>query len=189
MTQQNSVHQTLNQEKNPPKMTFEEIKSLIQLINKSDLAEFRFEEGDQKIVIRTSKFNSGKQQIIHTAAPAPVAAPMAAAPVVAAPAPVATPASEAPKAAAKPADTEGGNYLEIKSPIVGTFYRSAGPDKPTYAKVGDVVKKGSVVCIIEAMKLFNEIESEIGGKIVKVCVEDASPVEFDQVLFLVDPKG
>jgi acetyl-CoA carboxylase biotin carboxyl carrier protein len=176
----------LNQEKNPPKMTFEEIKSLIQLINKSDLAEFRFEEGDQKIVIRTSKFNNGKQQIYHTsAAPAmsaPIAAPLAAAPVAAA-------QTDAPKVVAKPADTEGGNYLEIKSPIVGTFYRSAGPDKPTYAKVGDVVKKGSVVCIIEAMKLFNEIESEIAGKIVKVCVEDASPVEFDQVLFLVDPKG
>jgi acetyl-CoA carboxylase biotin carboxyl carrier protein len=173
----------LNQEKNPPKMTFEEIKSLIQLINKSDLAEFRFEEGDQKIVIRTSKFNNGKQQIYHTsAAPAAMSAPVAAPPVAA-------PQTEAPKVAAKPADTEGGNYLEIKSPIVGTFYRSAGPDKPTYAKVGDVVKKGSVVCIIEAMKLFNEIESEIAGKIVKVCVEDASPVEYDQVLFLVDPKG
>ncbi|MEY4904795.1 MAG: hypothetical protein RLZZ292_2610 [Bacteroidota bacterium] len=163
-------------------MTFEEIKSLIQLINKSELAEFRFEEGEQKIVIRTSKFNNGKQQIIHTSAPAAVAAPVAVAPVAAS-------ATEAPKPAAKPSDTEGGNYLEIKSPIVGTFYRSAGPDKPTYAKVGDVVNKGSVVCIIEAMKLFNEIESEIKGKIVKVCVEDASPVEFDQVLFLVDPKG
>jgi acetyl-CoA carboxylase biotin carboxyl carrier protein len=176
----------LNQEKNPPKMTFEEIKSLIQLINKSDLAEFRFEEGDQKIVIRTSKFNKGKQQIFHTsAAPAmsaPIAAPVAALPVAAS-------QTDTPKVATKPADTEGGNYLEIKSPIVGTFYRSAGPDKPTYAKVGDVVKKGSVVCIIEAMKLFNEIESEIAGKIVKVCVEDASPVEYDQVLFLVDPKG
>ena len=167
-------------------MTFEEIKSLIQLINKSDLAEFRFEEGDQKIVIRTSKFNNGKQQIFQTAAPAPIA-PIAAPPVAAA---IAAPkVDDAPKAIGKAADTEGVNYLEIKSPIVGTFYRSAGPDKPTYAKVGDVVKKGSVVCIIEAMKLFNEIESEIAGKIVKVCVDDASPVEFDQVLFLVDPKG
>jgi acetyl-CoA carboxylase biotin carboxyl carrier protein len=180
----------LNQEKNPPKMTFEEIKSLIQLINKSDLAEFRFEEGDQKIVIRTSKFNSGKQQIFHSsAAPAALSAPAQVAAPIAAPALVAAPQADLPKAATKTADTEGGNYLEIKSPIVGTFYRSAGPDKPTYAKVGDVVKKGSVVCIIEAMKLFNEIESEIAGKIVKVCVEDASPVEFDQVLFLVDPKG
>jgi acetyl-CoA carboxylase biotin carboxyl carrier protein len=180
----------LNQEKNPPKMTFEEIKSLIQLINKSDLAEFRFEEGDQKIVIRTSKFNNGKQQIFHSSsAPAPAFSASAPIATAAAPASVATPQADLPKPAAKPAETEGGNYLEIKSPIVGTFYRSAGPDKPTYAKVGDVVKKGSVVCIIEAMKLFNEIESEIGGKIVKVCVEDASPVEFDQVLFLVDPKG
>lgn len=171
-------------------MTFEEIKSLIQLINKSDLAEFRFEEGEQKIVIRTSKFNNGKQQIFQTAAPVAAAAPIAAAPVAASTPVAAAPiAAEASKGAAKSADTEGGNYLEIKSPIVGTFYRSAGPDKPTYAKVGDVIKKGSVVCIIEAMKLFNEIESEIAGKIVKVCVEDASPVEFDQVLFLVDPKG
>ncbi len=170
-------------------MTFEEIKSLIQLINKSDLAEFRFEEGDQKIVIRTSKFNNGKQQIFHTAAPVAMPAPMSAPAVASAPVASAPIAAEAPKAAAKSVDTEGGDYLEIKSPIVGTFYRSAGSDKPTYVKVGDVVKKGSVVCIIEAMKLFNEIESEIAGKIMKVCVEDASPVEFDQVLFLVDPKG
>ncbi|MDZ7877982.1 MAG: acetyl-CoA carboxylase biotin carboxyl carrier protein [Saprospiraceae bacterium] len=170
-------------------MTFEEIKSLIQLINKSELAEFRFEEGDQKIVIRTSKFNAGKQQqVVYTSAPAAVApAPIAAPAAVAAP--IAPSVVEVPKPAAKAADTEGVNYLEIKSPIVGTFYRSAGPDKPTYAKVGDVVNKGSVVCIIEAMKLFNEIESEVKGKIVKLCVEDASPVEFDQVLFLVDPKG
>lgn len=170
-------------------MTFEEIKSLIQLINKSDLAEFRFEEGDQKIVIRTSKFNSGKQQVFHTtSALAPVSAPIGV-PAIAAAAPAVNIQPDLPKVAAKPADTEGGNYLEVKSPIVGTFYRSAGPDKPTYAKVGDVIKKGSVVCIIEAMKLFNEIESEIAGKIVKVCIDDASPVEFDQVLFLVDPKG
>ena len=171
-------------------MTFEEIKSLIQLINKSELAEFRFEEGDQKIVIRTSKYSKGKtQQFVTSApqmiasAPAPVAAPAAA------PAPK---AEEAPKAAAPAAGTEGGStagLLEIKSPIVGTFYRSASPDKPAYAKVGDSVDKGSVVCIVEAMKLFNEIESEVKGKIVKVCIEDASPVEYDQVLFLVDPKG
>ncbi|NJN34794.1 MAG: acetyl-CoA carboxylase biotin carboxyl carrier protein, partial [Saprospiraceae bacterium] len=95
----------------------------------------------------------------------------------------------APKAVTSAANTEGGHYLEIKSPIVGTFYRSAGPDKPVYAKVGDNVDKGSIVCIVEAMKLFNEIESEVKGKIVKVMVEDASPVEYDQVLFLVDPKG
>ncbi len=173
--------------KNQPKMTFEEIKSLIQLINKSDLAEFRLEDGDQKITIRTSKYNSGKQQIYQTtAAPAAVAAPISA-PLTAS-VPVAT-ASEAAKPATEPAATEGGNFLEIKSPIVGTFYRAAGTDKPPYIKVGDKVQKGSVVCIVEAMKLFNEIESEVQGKIVKICIDDASPVEYDQVLFLVDPKG
>jgi acetyl-CoA carboxylase biotin carboxyl carrier protein len=169
-------------------MTFEEIKSLIQLINKSDLAEFRLKDGDQKITIRTSKYNSGKQQIYQTtaapapAAPAPVATP--------APAPTfATPAADFVKPASAPVVTEGGNFLEIKSPIVGTFYRAAGTDKPPYIKVGDKVEKGKVVCIVEAMKLFNEIESEVQGKIVKICIDDASPVEYDQVLFLVDPKG
>ncbi len=172
-------------------MTFEEIKSLIQLINKSDLAEFRLEDGDQKITIRTSKYSSGKQQIYHTtAAPIAASAPLAAAPAVAtaAPAPFSAAAESATPAPA-PAVTEGGNFLEIKSPIVGTFYRSAGTDKPAYIKVGDKVEKGQVVCIVEAMKLFNEIESEVQGKIVKICIDDASPVEYDQVLYLVDPKG
>jgi acetyl-CoA carboxylase biotin carboxyl carrier protein len=177
-------------------MTFEEIKSLIQLINKSDLSEFKFVDGDKTIIIRTSRYNAGKQQIIQTAAPAAVPMPMAApAPAAAfAPAqPSFAPAKSeeaAPKTAAEPVKTEGGgNYLEIKSPIVGTFYRSAGPDKPAFVKVGDKVSKGSVVCIVEAMKLFNEIESEVEGTVVKVVADDASPVEYDQVLFLVDPKG
>lgn len=173
-------------------MTFEEIKSLIQLINKSDLAEFKFEDGDQKLTIRTSKYNNGKQQIIQSAIPAAIsAAPSASfvAPTPTAAAPTKT--DEAP-ATTKPAATDASStagLLEIKSPIVGTFYRSAGPDKAPYIKVGDTVDKGSVVCIVEAMKLFNEIESEVKGKIVKVVAEDASPVEYDQVLFLVDPKG
>jgi acetyl-CoA carboxylase biotin carboxyl carrier protein len=168
-------------------MTFEEIKALIQLINKSDLAEFRFEEGDKKLLIRTAKYNSGKQQIYQSSAPMQQAPMMSAAPLAVAPK-VEEAAPKAPTAE----NTEGplvGQYLEIKSPIVGTFYRSAGPDKPLYAKVGDMVDKGTVVCIIEAMKLFNEIESEVKGKIVKIMVEDATPVEYDQVLFLVDPKG
>jgi acetyl-CoA carboxylase biotin carboxyl carrier protein len=169
-------------------MTFEEIKSLIQLINKSDLAEFRLEDGEQKITIRTSKYNNGKQQIFHTTTAAPVATsvPMASPTPVAAFAPT---LMDAPKPAAAPVATEGGNFLEIKSPMVGTFYRAASSDKPPYIKVGDKVEKGKVVCIVEAMKLFNEIESEIQGKIVKICIDDASPVEYDQVLFLVDPKG
>ena len=170
------------------KMTFEEIKALIQLVNKSDLAEFKFEDGDQKVVIRTSKYSNGKQQIVHSVAPAATPAISYPQQTLPSAAPVKA-ESDAPSTAAPVPVTEGGNYLEIKSPIVGTFYRSAGPDKPIYAKVGDVVDKGTVVCIIEAMKLFNEIESEVKGKVVKVMVEDASPVEYDQVLFLVDPKG
>jgi acetyl-CoA carboxylase biotin carboxyl carrier protein len=169
-------------------MTFEEIKALIQLINKSDLAEFRFEEGDKKLLIRTAKYNSGKQQIYQSSAPAQVASVLPPTPTPVVIPKVEEPASKVPVVE----NTEGvvsGTYLEIKSPIVGTFYRSAGPDKPLYVKVGDSVDKGSVVCIIEAMKLFNEIESEVKGKIVKIMVEDATPVEYDQVLFLVDPKG
>lgn len=173
-------------------MTFEEIKSLIQLINKSDLAEFKFEDGDQKLTIRTSKYNNGKQQIIQSAIPAAISA--APATTLVAPTPTAaTPAkTEETSTTPKPTTSEStaaAGLLEIKSPIVGTFYRSAGPDKAPYIKVGDTVDKGSVVCIVEAMKLFNEIESEVKGKIVKVVAEDASPVEYDQVLFLVDPKG
>ena len=169
-------------------MTFEEIKSLIQLINKSDLAEFRLEDGDQKITIRTSKYNSGKQQIYNTTA-APTVTPAPAPTPVAVAAPIASVVTEVTQTPSAAVPTEGGNFLEIKSPIVGTFYRAAGTDKPPYVKVGDKVEKGKVVCIVEAMKLFNEIESEIQGKIVKICIDDASPVEYDQVLFLVDPKG
>jgi acetyl-CoA carboxylase biotin carboxyl carrier protein len=109
-----------------------------------------------------------------------------AAPAPAAPAPAAAPKAEAAPAPAPAA--ENANYLTIKSPMVGTFYRSSTPDKPAFVKVGDPVNSGQTVCIIEAMKLFNEIESDVKGKIVKVLVEDASPVEYDQPLFLVDPS-
>jgi acetyl-CoA carboxylase biotin carboxyl carrier protein len=179
-------------------MTFEEIKALIQLVNKSDLAEFKFEDGDQKVVIRTSKYSNGKQQFIQPSVPltstfssAPAMTSTSAGTAVSNPI-VSLPKLDEPtlKSDSTAATTEGsGDYLEIKSPIVGTFYRSAGPDKGPYVKVGDTVDKGSVVCIVEAMKLFNEIESEVKGKIVKIVAEDASPVEYDQVLFLVDPKG
>ena len=176
-------------------MDFREMQELIKLINKSNITEFKFQEGDQKIVIRTKEYSEGgvvQHQFIQQAAPVQAAAPVAmSAPIQAASAPVAVaapvsaPVAEVEVAAA---DSTAG-LLEITSPIVGTFYRSAGTGKEPYIKVGDSVDKGTVVCIVEAMKLFNEIESEVKGKVVKVVAEDASPVEYGQVLFLVDPKG
>jgi acetyl-CoA carboxylase biotin carboxyl carrier protein len=167
---------------------FKEIQELIRLITRMELAEFKMKDGEFELSIRTKHYDKSGKSV----APVVMAAPSAAAP--AAPAPAAPPvqaiaAAEAPKAlAAAPAEGSG-QYLEVRSPIVGTFYRSPSPDKPAYVKPGDVIKAGDVVCIIEAMKLFNEIESEHGGTVVKILVEDASPVEFDQVLYLVDPKG
>jgi len=105
-----------------------------------------------------------------------------------APAPQAVPQEAAPAGDAKPAADDDSKYITVKSPIIGTFYRKPSPDKPTFVEVGDTVKEGDVLCIIEAMKLFNEIESEVSGKIVKVLVDDSSPVEFDQPLYLVDPS-
>ncbi|MBL7829895.1 MAG: acetyl-CoA carboxylase biotin carboxyl carrier protein, partial [Saprospiraceae bacterium] len=117
---------------------------------------------------------------------APVAS-LAVAPV-AVPTPEPVPA-KVPEKVAEAASSSNPSYLEVKSPMVGTFYRSPGPDKPSFVQIGDVISKGQRICIIEAMKLFNEIESEVSGKIVKVLVDDASPVEYDQPLFLVDPAG
>lgn len=168
-------------------MNYKELTDLIKLINKTDLSEFKLKNKDVELSIRTRNFHKKETQVIQTsAAPmVPIAAPVAA-PVAETPAaPAAAPAAAAPAAKAEES-TEG--LLEIKSPIVGTFYRSSSPDKPPFAKVGDSVEKGATVCIVEAMKLFNEIESEVSGTIVKVMVEDAAPVEYDQVLFLVDPS-
>lgn len=176
-------------------MTFKEIQELLKLISKLELAEFKVKEKDFELVVRTKDYYKGKDMgaVMSSAAPMmpvtsvqpafsqPQAAPAAAS------APKAEPAAPA-RSEADSADSSA-NYLPIKSPMVGTFYRSSSPEKAAYVKVGDVVEAGSVVCIIEAMKLFNEIESEISGRIVKVMVEDAQPVEYDQVLFLVDPKG
>jgi acetyl-CoA carboxylase biotin carboxyl carrier protein len=157
-------------------MDFKQIQELIKIINKSNIGEISVEEKDFKITIRQ------KEDQVHTvvAAPAPVQVIPAAAPVAAAPAPAAP-------AAAAPAAAKADNLVTIKSPMIGTFYRKASPDKPNFVEVGDDVSTGKVVCIIEAMKLFNEIESEVSGKIVKILVEDASPVEYDQPLFLVEP--
>ncbi len=169
-------------------MTYKEIQDIIKLVGKSDLAEFRMKEGDFSLTIRTRYYQKGVSAVPHQLMSS---VPMAPA-YPAAPPPASTPAAAAagtPAASPGPAKDDESKYIAIKSPMVGTFYRSASPDKPPYAKVGDVIETGSVVCVVEAMKLFNEIESEVRGKIVKVAIEDAQPVEYDQVLFLVDPKG
>ncbi len=159
-------------------MDLKQIHELIKIINKSNIGEISIEDKDGKVTIKQKD-----EKVVQVAAApqvynvAPAAAP--------APAPAAAPASAAPAAPAAAASTD--NYVTIKSPMIGTFYRRPSPDKPIFAEVGDEVAPGKVVCIIEAMKLFNEIESEVKGKIVKVLVEDASPVEYDQPLFLVDP--
>ena len=161
-------------------MDFNQIQEIIRMVSKHKLSEFILKEGEFKLVVR----NQGTgNEIIHTA---PVVVQAAPAPVQTVAAPVAAPA---PKADAAPAaSNEEAKYLTIKSPMVGTFYRSSSPDKPAFVKIGDAVDNGQTVCIIEAMKLFNEIESDLKGKIVKVLVEDASPVEYEQPLFLVDPS-
>lgn len=161
-------------------MDFKQIQELIRMINKSNIGELTIEEKGFKVSIRQKQDNV--QQIV--AAPAPVYAPLPQAQPSAPAAIAAAPAQEKPKAAIEAAPS---NTVTIKSPMIGTFYRSPSPDKPSFVNVGDEVSPGKVVCIIEAMKLFNEIESEVSGKIVKVLVEDASPVEYDQPLFLVEP--
>ena len=167
-------------------MTFKEIQDLIKLVTDSDLTEFKMKNDGLELSIKTKNFEKGGQVMsapVVTMAPPPVAQPAVQA---AAPAPV---TESAAGGGAEAAPAVASNLIEIKSPIIGTFYRSASPDKPPYLKVGDAVAKGDIVCIVEAMKLFNEIESEVSGKIVKVLVEDAQPVEYDTPLFLVDPNG
>ena len=157
-------------------MDLKQIHELIKIINKSNIGEISIEDKDGKVTIKQKEDAvvtvAAPQTQVYTTAPAPAPAPVASAPAVpAAPAP-------APKA---------DNLVTVKSPMIGTFYRRSSPDKPILAEVGTEITPGKVVCIIEAMKLFNEIESEIKGTIVKVLVEDASPVEYDQPLFLVEP--
>jgi acetyl-CoA carboxylase biotin carboxyl carrier protein len=163
-------------------MDFKQIQELIKMINKSNIGEVSIEEKGFKLTIKQKE--EPVQQIITAPVSAQPMAAMAAAPAAAAPAPV---AAAAPEKAARPAEPPAGNTVTIKSPMIGTFYRSASPDKPSFVNVGDEVELGKVVCIIEAMKLFNEIESEVKGRIIKVLAEDASPVEYDQPLFLVEP--
>jgi acetyl-CoA carboxylase biotin carboxyl carrier protein len=160
-------------------MDIKQIQELVKLINKTSIGEITIEEDGTRITIKQKKDPS--QKIYTQGAPAAYSAPAAAPAQVAAP--IATATTPTTSEAAK-AD----NLITIKSPMIGTFYRTAGPGKPLFVNVEDEVTPGKVVCIIEAMKLFNEIESEIKGKIVKILVEDASPVEYDQPLFLVDPS-
>lgn len=158
-------------------MDIKQIQELIKFVSRSGVNEVSLEQENFKITIKTN------QAPVYVNAAIPTAAP------VAAPAQVATTAPAAGNAAsAAPTATEDSSkYITIKSPMIGTFYRSASPDKPSFVNVGDEIGTGKVVCIIEAMKLFNEIESEVSGRIVKILVDNASPVEYDQPLFLVEP--
>lgn len=162
-------------------MDFKQIQELIKMINKSNIGEVTIEEKGFKLTIKQ------KEEPVQNVIAAPVHSPMMTAMPqqmpVAQNAAHGTPAAEKQKAA----DTVADNLITIKSPMIGTFYRSSAPGKPAFVEIGDDVTTGKVVCIIEAMKLFNEIESEVKGRIVKVLVEDASPVEYDQPLFLVEP--
>jgi len=162
-------------------MDFKQIQELIKMINKSNIGELTIEQKDFRVTIKQKE-----EQVTHI-----VSAPASSAPVYApAPQQAAAPASSASASAEKSraaSEEPASNLITIKSPMIGTFYRKASPDKPNLVENGSEIAPGKVVCIIEAMKLFNEIESEVKGKIVKVLVEDASPVEYDQPLFLVEP--
>lgn len=170
-------------------MDFKQIQELIKIVNRSTIGELSIEEGDFKITIKQKEepqpvYTAGPvQSYIPAPAPSPAPTPAQLAPPATQPSVPASAASGGQDTAAKQAD----NLITIKSPMIGTFYRSSGPDKPAFVNIGDEISVGKTVCIIEAMKLFNEIESEVKGTIVKVLVDDASPVEYDQPLFLVEP--
>jgi len=180
-------------------MDFQQIQDLIKLISETGLSEFQLEDKEFKLTIRSNDYfdaqKSSTEPKIITIPSAPQMAmppqyaPMPVAPQMPVTAQPAAPTAPAANNTAAPAADDNSNYVQIVSPIVGTFYRSPSPEKPPYLKVGDTVTADSIVCIVEAMKLFNEIESEVSGKIIKVLIEDASPVEYGQPLFLVDPNG
>ncbi|MCZ8169105.1 acetyl-CoA carboxylase biotin carboxyl carrier protein [Flavobacterium sp.] len=158
-------------------MDLKEIQNLIKFVSNSGVAEVKLETGDVKITIRTTlEGNTPDITYVQSAPVAPVISQ------VAAPAPAAAPLAPVAPAA------DDAKYITIKSPMIGTFYRKPAPDKSPFVEVGSTIGKGDVLCVVEAMKLFNEIESEVSGKIVKILVDDMSPVEFDQPLFLVDPS-
>lgn len=171
-------------------MDINEIQALIKFVAKSGVSEVELESKGFKLVIKTGNTPAKVEQVIVPAA-APVAMPVAPAPIAAAPMGLNQPVANTPAPAAEkpntPSATDESKLITIKAPMIGTFYRSPGPDKPPFVNVGDEIKPGKTLCIIEAMKLFNEIESEVSGRIVKVLVDDAKPVEYDQPLFLVEP--
>lgn len=170
-------------------MNQKEIQDLIKFVAKSGVTEVEIEEKDFKITIKSeSKKTKQEEQTIYVQQPMMQQMPQQAMPQQAAPAPAPAAAAPAPADNAGSADNDNSGLIEVKSPMIGTFYRASAPEKPLFVEVGDTIKKGDTVCIIEAMKLFNEIESEVSGKVVKVLVDDASPVEYDQPLFLVDPS-
>lgn len=159
-------------------MNLEEIKDLIKLVSKSGIGKIEIESEGFKIAIKNA--SAANEQPVYVQAAAPMALPQ----VAAAPAPVAA----APAAPAAPVENnDEAKYITVKSPMIGTFYRTPSPDKDPFVNVGSVIQAGDKLCVIEAMKTFNEIESEFSGKIVKVLVDNASPVDYDQPLFLVDP--
>jgi len=159
-------------------MDFKQIQELIKMVNKSNIGELTIEQKDFRVTIKQKE-----EHVTHVMSAPVQAVPMQS--MAPQPAAASQPAGGTDKT--KPAEAAPSNLVTIKSPMIGTFYRRPTPDKPIFVEVGDQVNPGSIVCIIEAMKLFNEIESEVKGKIVKVLVEDASPVEYDQPLFLVEP--
>lgn len=160
-------------------MEFKQIQELLKAVNKSNISEVSIKDGDFEITIKQAHTETQyvtMQPAMQQALPAQqMYAPQQA-----------IPQQQTPAAAPAPA-AEASNTVVIKSPMIGTFYRSSSPDKPSFVNVGDEIKPGQVICIVEAMKLFNEIESEISGRIVKVLIDDATPVEYDQPLFLVEP--
>ena len=163
-------------------MDFKQIQELIKMINKSQIGEVTIEQKDFRITVKQKEENI--TQVVSHAMPMQASQPLQ----QFAPQPQLTTASAGQDQKPAGQAAENANYITIKSPMIGTFYRRPSPDKPNFVEVGDEVSTGKVVCIIEAMKLFNEIESEISGKVVKILLEDASPVEYDQPLFLVDPS-
>ena len=166
-------------------MDLKEIQNLIKFVAKSGASEVKLETGDVKITIKTGSDEKETTIVQQVPQHMPQQMPAQQPQQQQAPAPQ---ESAAPQTESKDSGEDDSKYITVKSPIIGTFYRKPSPDKPTFAEVGDTIKEGDVLCIIEAMKLFNEIESEVSGKIVKVLVDDSSPVEFDQPLFLVDPS-